>query len=97
GLSTLSLSVGLGGVGLSIAGGSLGIATITPKAPASGTDTRSWSAVTGKNLAVTLSIPGITGTVSNGSGRINRASGVLTPPSGSPVDAVALNWATAAG
>ena len=96
GLSNLSLSVGLGGVGLSITGGSLGIATITPAAPATG-NTRSWSAVTGKDLAVTLNIPGITGTVSNGSVRINRASGELTPASGPVVPAVALNWATAAG
>ena len=43
GLSNLSLSVGLGAVGLSITGGSLGIATLTPKAPASGTDERSWT------------------------------------------------------
>ena len=80
GLSNLSLSVGLGGVGLSISGGSLGIATLTPAAPASGSDERSWSAVTGKDLAVTLNIPGINGTVSSGSVRINRGRACSTRP-----------------
>ena len=103
GLSNLTLSVGLGGVGLSITGGSLGIATITPTAAtAPATDNRSWSAVTGKDLAITLNIPGIQGSVTSGSVRINRASGQFdptpaNPTSGDEVKAVALNWATAAG
>jgi hypothetical protein len=100
-LSNLNLSVGLGGVGLSISGGSLGIATITAKpATAPATDNRSWSAVTGKDLAITLNIPGIQGSVTTGSVRINRASGQFdptpaNPTSGDEVKAVALNWATA--
>ena len=41
-------------------GGTVGIASIAVPAPATGTDTRSWTAVVGKDLAVSLSLPGIT-------------------------------------
>ena len=100
-LSDLNLSVGLGGAGLTIGpGGALAIATIKPKAPTSpATDTRSWTAIVGKDLALGIDLPGISGTVSAGVVQINRASGLLDPTpanatSGDEKPATALNWAT---
>ena len=100
-LTNLDLTVGFGGVGLTISSGSLGIATIKPPAPAGAAqDNRSWTAVTGKDLTVTLTIPGIEGSVTSASIQVNRATGAFdptpaNPASGDEVKAVALNWATA--
>ena len=101
-LTNLDLTIGFGAATLRITGGSLGIASIKPPAAtAPTTDTRSSTAVTGKELSVTLTIPGIQGSVTAASIRVNRASGQLDPTpanatSGDEVKAVALNWATAA-
>ena len=74
GLSNLDLDVGFGGVGLSITGGSIGIAVLKAKPTAvPNEETRSWSAVTATGLALELNIPGIHGSVTAGSVRINRA------------------------
>ena len=95
-LTALNLRLGTSTVGLQIGpGGTVGIASIAAPVPASGTDGRSWTAVVGKDLAVSLSIPGITGSVTSGSLKINRANGQFSPVAGAPVLATALNWATA--
>jgi hypothetical protein len=61
-LTNLDLEVGFGGVGLAITSGSLGIASIKPPAAtAPAGDNRSWTAVTGSDLTVVLTIPGIEG------------------------------------
>ena len=100
-LSNLNLRLGTPTVGLQIGpGGTIGIASISAPAPAPATgaaDNRSWTAVVGANLAVTLRVPGITGSVSSGSLKINRASGAFTPATGTPVNATALDWATEDG
>ena len=74
-LSSLTLSVGISGVGLTLTGGSIGVAVLGAPVPATGTDTRSWTAVSADSLAVALDLPGITATVSNVALRIGRASG----------------------
>ena len=96
-LTDLSLSVGGGGAGLSIGpGGTLGIVAIKAPVPTTAgvTDNRSWTAITGKDLAFSLTIPGVTATVSGVSLRINKASGQRIA-SGTTTLASALNWATA--
>ncbi|HET6548786.1 MAG TPA: calcium-binding protein, partial [Solirubrobacter sp.] len=97
-LTDLHLSVGTQDVGLEITSGTVGIAVL--KAPAlaagQGSDNRTWTAVTAKDLGFTPHLPGITGALTNGSLKMNRASGTYTPPdNGTPVDASALDWATA--
>jgi hypothetical protein len=90
-LSNLNLSLGTGGAGLTIGpGGTVGIATISAPTPA--TDNRTWTAVVGKDLAVSLNLPGITATVTGGTLKINRASGALNGTA-----ATALNWASTTG
>ena len=92
-LSNLNLRLGTPTVGLQIGpGGTVGIASISAPAPATGTDTRSWTAVVGKDLAVSLSLPGITGSVSSGALKINRAGGELNGVL--QTGANALDWAT---
>ena len=59
-LSSLSLSVGISGVGLTVTGGNLGIAVLNGP----GTDTRSWTAVSANGIGVTVDLPGIDATVS---------------------------------
>ena len=101
GLSNLDLDIGFAGQGLHIGGGSLGIAILKAKAAVSpAVDDRSWSAVTGTGLVLSLTLPGVTGSVTAGSVRINRAAGAFDPDGGDPanaVAAVALNWATESG
>ena len=103
-LSDLDLTVGFGGDGLQIDGGTLGLAVIKAPTPAAGagTDNRSWVALSGHDLDFTLVLPGITADVDDVTLKINRASGQRTPPPtgtpptpGVPVLATALNWATA--
>ena len=105
GLSSLNLSVGAGGTGLAITGGKVGIATIKAPLPTTvgATDTRSWTAITAKDLVISLSLPAgvISATVTNVTLKINKAAGQFqapTPQGGTapaPVLATSLNWATA--
>ena len=79
-LSDLTLSVGISGVGLKLTGGSVGVAILSAPAPATGTDNRSWTAVTANGVGVVLDLPGITATVSNVSLKIGVTSGVGALP-----------------
>ena len=95
-LSNLNLRLGTPTVGLQIGpGGTIGIASISAPAPLTGTDTRSWTAVVGADLVVSLSLPGVTGSVENGSLKINRAAGELNGVLQTGADA--LDWATEDG
>ena len=106
GLSSLNLSVGAGGAGLAITGGKVGIATIKAPLPttAGATDTRSWTAITAKDLVISLTLPAglISASVSNVTLKINKAAGQYqapTPQGGTapaPVLATALPWASTA-
>ena len=100
-LTNLTLNAGAGGVGVTIGpAGTLAIAIIKPKAPtAPAADSRSWLAVTGKNLQLSMTLPGITGTVVSGTVNINKASGAFDPTPGNPASgdetpASPLNWAS---
>ena len=78
-----------GGGGLSVTSGQLGIAILS--APlASGADTRSWTAVTGKDIGIELAVDGISAVVTQGSVLLNQAAG---DRSGTPASAV--NWVKA--
>ena len=61
GLSNLTLSVGVPGIGLTVSGGNLGIATINEV----GGQARVWTAVSANAINVTLTLPGITASVNN--------------------------------
>ena len=90
-LDELNLSIGAGGAGLAVTSGRLGIAILT--APKTATDNRSWLALSASNLGITLSIPGITATVTNGSVLLNRASGAKD----TVANTTELNWVTTEG
>ena len=90
GLSNLTLSVGISGVGLTLTGGSVGIAVLS--APVLAGDTRSWAAVSANNVGVALDLPGVTATVSNVSLRIGVTSGLKDSVAPLPV-----NWVTTPG
>src|SRR5918994_3951691 len=86
-LDQLNLSIGAAGAGLSVTSGRLGIAVLTP--PKTATDDRSWLALSASNLGITLSVAGITATVTNGSLLLNQAS----PATNTRF----LDWATPTG
>ncbi len=92
GLNQFQAAAVAGGFGVSVSGGSLGLALLEPPAPPSGTDTRYWLAVVGSGLAGSLSLGGnVSASVQNGAVAINQASG--TDASGNA--ATPLDWATA--
>ena len=84
GLSQLDVSIG-GSGGLSVTSGQLGVAILS--APVAAGDTRSWTAVTGRDIGVTLDVPGITATVVQGAVVVNRAAGAKNATAASEV-----NW-----
>ncbi len=91
GLNNLSVSAGAGAFGVSIGGGTLGVALLEPPAPTQMgiTDTRYWVAVTGANLSANLSLgASLTASVSDMSVSINQAGGTITGGS----SASALDW-----
>ena len=92
-----SLTIGAGGVGFSVSGGSLALAAITPAANAN--DTRQWVALTAQIANGTFSgIPGVTLTVTSFGVEIARASGAYTDPTNSNVfNAQPLDWSKAVG
>ncbi len=97
GLSNLAASAGAGGFGVSVSGGDLGLAYIEAPKPATGTDTRYWIAVTGANLAASLSLgANISAMISSISAQINQAGGTYTSGASgaAAVPAVPLNWQT---
>src|SRR6185295_13781542 len=76
GLSSLHLSVGTDTFGVSITGGSVAIAAITPT---STTDTRRWLAVVGRDLGASLNLAGfVTATLDNVNLQVNSFSGGAT-------------------
>ena len=79
-----TLQAGVSGFGLTITNGTLLIAAI---APAASSDGRRWIAVQGTGLAATLTIPGITATVSSVDVSFNGGTG----------GASAINWTTNVG
>ncbi len=90
GLSGLTASAGSGGFGVSVGGGSIGVALLEPPAPASGTDSRYWVAVMASGLSGSLSLgSSVSASVQNGAIAINQAGG--TDPNGHA--ATPLNWA----
>ena len=78
-LSNLTAGVGGGGFGFAVRGGTIGIAVLT--APVG---TRSWVAVSARDIEIELSVPGVTARVTNAGLLINQASGGAT----------ALDWTT---
>ncbi len=95
-LSNLSLQIGVGGYGMTLTGGTLGLAAITPGPIPSGTtgasDNRLWVAVDGSIQTATLNLgPNITASAINVTVEINQASGAYTR-SGTSIAATALNW-----
>jgi hypothetical protein len=90
-LSNLNLRLGTPTAGLQIGpGGTIGIASISAPAPRprrSRLRQPSWTAVVGANLAVSLSLPGVSGSVTGASLKINRAAGAFSPATGTPVNA----------
>jgi hypothetical protein len=77
-LSNLNLRLGTPTAGLQIGRAARSASPRSPRPRRTiGTDTRSWTAVVGANLAVSLSLPGITGSVTAGSLKINRAAGAF--------------------
>ena len=79
-----TLQAGVAGFGLTVTDGTLLIAAI---APAASSDARRWIAVQGNGLAATLTIPGITATVSSLDVSFNTGTG----------GASAIDWTTAVG
>ncbi len=89
GLDNITASVGAGGFGVAITGGTLGLAYLAPAA-ATG-DSRSWIAVIGSGLSANLSLSSnLTAAVSGLSVSVNQAQG--TDASHNP--AAPLNWIT---
>ncbi len=89
GITGLTASVGSGSFGISVSGGSLGVALLEPSAPSTGTDSRYWLSVVGTALAGSLTLgAGVTASVSGGSVAINQAGGV----DASNNAATALDW-----
>ncbi|MGZ4363246.1 MAG: hypothetical protein ACXVFF_13510, partial [Gaiellaceae bacterium] len=75
-LSSLHLSVGTSTFGVSITGGSIAIAAITPTLS---TDTRRWVAVVGHDLGASLNLGGfVTATLDNVELQVNNFSGGAT-------------------
>jgi hypothetical protein len=89
GLSDLNLNVGTAGAGIEISDGKLGIAVLNAPAPLTGTDTRSWLAITARDLDVTVDLPGIDADFDNVTLAINKAAGAAGSTLATP-----LNWAT---
>ena len=89
---TLTLTVGAAGFGVTVRDGTVKVATIGPKKPlpAGVTDTRSWIVVEATNLGASLTLPGVTATVSDVGIKINRASGLLNGTTA----ASPINWVT---
>ncbi|HVM56368.1 MAG TPA: hypothetical protein VMT74_02815, partial [Gaiellaceae bacterium] len=71
-----TLQAGVPGFGLTVTDGTLLVAAI---APAASSDARRWIAVQGSNLAATLTIPGITATVTSLDVSFNNATGGASP------------------
>ena len=99
-LSNLNLQVGAGGYGMTLTGGTLGLAAITPGpippvngSPSKATDNRLWLAVDGSiqtaalNLGANINSP----SASNVTVEINEASGAYTL-NGTSTQATALDW-----
>ncbi|HVP75835.1 MAG TPA: hypothetical protein VMS63_07420, partial [Gaiellaceae bacterium] len=86
------LTIGAGGVGFSVASGSLSLAAISPIDTTN--DTRSWLALTGQIANGTFSgITGVTLTVTSLGIDLNQASGAYTDPTNGHVfDAQPLDW-----
>ena len=84
-LDELDVTIGASGTGLSVTSGQLGVAILS--APVAAGDTRSWTAVTGKDIGVTLDVPGISASVVQGSVLLNQASGLKNA-----VAPVAVDW-----
>ncbi len=99
-LANLNLMVGTGGFGLSITGGNLGLAVITPgpiPAGTTATDNRMWIGVYGSIQIVSLGLgPDITAQASNVLVQVNQASGAYTS-GGTMTTASPLNWTTLPG
>ena len=94
------LFIGVGGVGFSVASGSLALAIVTPNAAAAVYDKRSWLALTANLTSGSFTgVDGLTMTVNSLSVQVNRASGVFDPTPATlgtdSVAATALDWTKA--
>ena len=92
GLTNISVSTGSSSFGVELSSGSLGIAVLEPAAPATGTDSRYWLAISASGLAASLTLGGagaVSASVSNAMLAINSSGGAS--PSG--VAASPLDWA----
>ncbi len=75
-LGNLNLSLGVSSFGLTITGGTIGIAVLEAPTPASGSDSRYWTAVDASGLTATLSLgSSFSATVSKLAVQINKAGG----------------------
>ena len=90
GLSGVTAATSSGGFGISVGGGSIGLAILEPAVPASGTDSRYWLAVVASGLSGSLSLGGVSASVQGVSVAINTQAG--TDPNNNP--AGPLNWTT---
>ena len=90
GLSGVTAATSSGGFGISVGGGSIGLAILEPAVPASGTDSRYWLAVVASGLSGSLSLGGVSASVQGVSVAINTQGG--TDPNNNP--AGPLNWTT---
>ncbi len=99
-LANLNLMVGTDGFGLSITGGNLGLAVITPGPIPTGTtatDNRMWIGAYGSIQTVSLGLgPDITAQASNVLVQVNQASGAYAS-GGTTTTASPLNWTTLPG
>ncbi len=85
-LQNLSASVGAGGFGVAVTGGTLGLAFLEPVSSTGSTDHRYWVAVTGTGLSASLQLStSVTASVTGLSIAINQAGG----------GASALDWTSA--
>ncbi len=88
GLTIQDVTIGAGGVGFHVTSGSLAVAIVKPPRPTTGTDDRSWLALSANIAGGSFSgIPGLDMTVNSLGVEINRASGTPTAPA-------PLNWTT---
>ena len=107
-IDNLNLHLGEGNVLVEITGGSLGMVSISAAAPADPAASQSskWTAITSNGIGVSLKLGSpVEISVTNGSFKINTASGQFvpapeapgpgepTPPLPDPVTATALKWA----
>ena len=107
-IDNLNLHLGEGNVLVEITGGSLGMVSISAAAPADPAASQSskWTAITSNGIGVSLKLGApVAISVTNGSFKINTASGQFvpapeapgagepTPPLPDPVTATALKWA----